>query len=292
LPEMAWVNGVLGNIGEAKISIEDRGYLFGDGVYEVIRIYNQTPFYLSAHLERLANSAAAIRIKLPCGLDRIEEIINDLIERSALKEAYIYIQLTRGSAKRDHLFPENVDPGMVIYIRAMEPTVPSGDIKPESCIILPDERWMNCHIKTINLLPNLLARQQAAEAGAIEAILYRPGGLVTEGSRSNLFAVIGEKVMTHPQTNLILPGITRKIVLDILNSSNIPFAEEAFTKQELQEASEVWITSTTMEVMPIESVDGKKLGPPVPGPLCLQVMKAFRARLLQVCYGGAELSAG
>jgi len=289
---MAWVNGVLGNIGEAKISIEDRGYLFGDGVYEVIRIYNQTPFYLSAHLERLANSAAAIRIKLPCGLDRIEEIINDLIERSALKEAYIYIQLTRGSAKRDHLFPENVDPGMVIYIRAMEPTVPSGDIKPESCIILPDERWMNCHIKTITLLPNLLARQQAAEAGAIEAILYRPGGLVTEGSRSNLFAVIGEKVMTHPQTNLILPGITRKIVLDILNSSNIPFAEEAFTKQELQEASEVWITSTTMEVMPIESVDGKKLGPPVPGPLCLQVMKAFRARLLQVCYGGAELSAG
>ncbi len=292
MPEMAWVNGVLGNIGEAKVSIEDRGYLFGDGVYEVIRVYNQTPFYLSAHLERLANSAAAIRIKLPCGLDRIEEIINDLIERSALKEAYIYIQLTRGSAKRDHLFPENVDPGMVIYIRAMEPTVPVGDIKPKSCITLPDERWMNCHIKTINLLPNLLARQQAAEAGAIEAILYRPGDLVTEGSRSNLFAVIGEKVMTHPQTNLILPGITRKIVLDILNSSNILFAEEAFTKQELQEASEVWITSTTMEVMPIESVDGKKLGHPVPGPLCLQVIKSFRTRLSQVCYGGAELSAG
>lgn len=292
MPEMAWINGVLGKIGDAKVSIEDRGYLFGDGVYEVIRVYNQTPFYLSAHLKRLANSANAIRLKLPCGLDRIEEIIIDLIEKSALRDAYIYIQLTRGSARRDHLFPENIDPGMVIYVRAMEPTVPVGDVKPESAVTLPDERWMNCHIKTINLLPNLLARQQAAEAGALEAILYRPGGLVTEGSRSNLFAVIGEKVMTHPETNLILPGITRKIVLDIISSLNIPFTEEAFTRQELQEAGEVWITSTTMEVMPIESIDGNILGATVPGPLCLQVMKAFRDRISQVCYGGAELSAG
>ncbi len=292
MPELAWVDGVIIDIGEAKVSIEDRGYLFGDGVYEVIRVYNHKPFYLSAHLQRLERSAAAIRINLPCGLGHIEEIVIDLIEKSLLKEAYIYIQLTRGSARRDHLFPENVAPGMVFYIRAMDALVPVEEIKPESCITLADERWMNCHVKTINLLPNLLARQQAAEAGAVEAILYRPGGLVTEGSRSNLFAVIDGKVRTHPQTNLILPGITRRIVLDILAAEGILFAEESFTKQELFEASEAWITSTTMEVKPIKVVDKKKLGLPVPGPLCREVMKAFRVKILQACYGEADLSAG
>lgn len=292
MPELAWVDGRIGDITEAKVSIEDRGYLFGDGIYEVIRVYNRVPFYLSAHLDRLASSAAAIRIKPPCDLQRIGEIITDLIEKSALKDSYIYIQLTRGSARRDHLFPEHTVPGMVSYIRSMEAAVPPENIEPESTVTLADERWLNCHIKTINLLPNLLARQKAAESGAIEAILFRPGGLVTEGSRSNLFAVIGGKVLTHPQTNLILPGITRKIVLDILASADIPFAEETFTLEELYEASEAWITSTTMEVMPIKSIDGKKLGSPAPGPLGLEVMKAFRKRVLQICYGGVNLGAG
>lgn len=292
MPELAWIDGMLVDIGEAKVSIEDRGYLFGDGVYEVIRVYNQRPFYLSAHLERLKRSAAAIKINLPCSLRRIEDTVIELIEKSGLKEAYIYIQLTRGSARRDHLFPENVDPGMVFYIRAMDAMAPVKEIKPESCITHADERWMNCHVKTTNLLPNLLARQQAAEAGAIEAILCRPGGLVTEGSRSNLFAVIDGKVRTHPITNLILPGITREIVLDILAAKGISFTEEAFMKQELLEASEAWITSTTMEVKPIDAVDSKKLGFLAPGPLCLEIMKAFRVKILQVCYGGADLSAG
>lgn len=292
MPELAWVDGVIVDIGEAKVSIEDRGYLFGDGVYEVIRVYNHKPFYLSEHLQRLERSAATIRINLPSNLGQIEEIVIDLIEKSLLKEAYIYIQLTRGSARRDHLFPENVTPGLVLYIRAMDAMVPLEEIKPESCITLTDERWMNCHVKTINLLPNLLARQQAAEAGAVEAVLYRPGDIITEGSRSNLFAVIDGIVRTHPQTNLILPGITRRIVLDILAAEGIPFAEESFTKQELFEASEIWITSTTMEVKPIKTIDEKKPGFTVPGPLCREVMKAFRFKISQACYGGADLSAG
>ncbi|MGM0688334.1 MAG: D-amino-acid transaminase [Bacillota bacterium] len=284
MQNLVWMDGTISDISKAKISIEDRGYLFGDGVYEVIRIYNSLPFYLNAHLKRLQVSAGAIRIDIPYSIDDIKTTVQDLIETSGCKEGYIYMQLTRGIAKRDHLFPAETKPKMVIYVRGLNPISDIGAIKPQRCITLPDQRWMNCYIKTINLLPNLLARQQASEAGAIEAILYRPGEVVTEGTRSNVFAVIDGRVMTHPESNLILSGITRRIVLDILEKLSIPFIEESFKLRDLEKASEVWITSSTMEVNPVGEIDGRSINNFAIGSVCLQVMKEFRIQIADNCF--------
>ncbi len=276
MQNLAWIDGLLINLAEAKVPLEDRGYLLGDGVYEVTRVYNGRPFYLSAHLERLQRSADAIRIAIPYSKPQIEKAADELISKSGCGEGYIYMQVTRGSAKRDHLFPADTPPSMTMYTRELNAVLPAEAVAPIKCITLPDERWLNCHIKTVNLLPNLLARQKASEAGAVEAILYRPGDLVTEGTRSNVFAVIDGTIRTHPTTNLILPGVTRSIVLSILNDLAIAYREVAFTLQELSKASEVWITSTTMEVNPVAEIDGQPIGGAVPGSICAQLMKKFR----------------
>lgn len=273
----AWIDGVHCDLSEAKVSIEDRGYLLGDGVYEVIRIYNGQPFYLAAHLERLERSAAAIRIEIPYAKKELETAISELIAKSSYADGYIYMQLTRGSAKRDHLFPGDAKPTLVMYVRELPPLPDLENVNPAACITVPDERWLNCYIKTINLLPNLLARQKAHESGAIEALFYRPGGWLTEGTRSNLFAVLDGIVYTHPATNLILPGITREIVIGLIQKLGIPFKEEAFYLDHIGKASEVWITSTTLEVQPINLIDHSELGYPCPGETCLQLMKEFRS---------------
>lgn len=187
---------------------------------------------------------------------------------------------------RDHIFPDGVSPGMVMYVRPLAPVPSIEEVSPAKCITLPDERWMNCHIKTVNLLPNLLARQKAYEAKALEAILYRPGNIVTEGTRSNVFAIIDGVVRTHPQTNLILPGISRKIVLDLLEAGDTIYEERAFKVEELKNASEVWLTSTTLEVNPVSEVDGNKIAGNGPGPLTLMLMKKFREKISSECKGG------
>jgi len=284
LQNPAWINGSFMDLAEAKISIEDRGFLLGDGVYEVIRVYNGRPFYLDAHLLRFEKSASAIRIDLPCDTGQISETVSTLVEKSGWLDGYIYMQLTRGSAKRDHLFPPSVRPALVMYGRELDPVPAIDAVEPREAITLPDERWLNCNIKSTNLLPNLLARQQAAEAGAVEAIFFRPEGIVTEGTRSNVFAVIDGTVRTHPATNLILPGITREIVLDILQELAVPVSETAFGLQELKAAEEVWLTSTTMEVNPLKSVDGAQPAAPAPGPVCRLVMEKFRGRIADKCF--------
>jgi D-alanine transaminase len=276
LQNLAWIDGVFINLAEAKVPLEDRGYLLGDGVYEVTRVYNCKPFYLTAHLERLQRSADAIRINIPYTKPEIEQAVDELISKSGFCEGYIYMQVTRGSAKRDHLFPADTPSSMTMYTRELNALLPAESVAPIKSITLPDERWLNCHIKTVNLLPNLLARQKASESGAVEAILYRPGDLVTEGTRSNVFAVIDGMVRTHPTTNLILPGVTRSIVLSILDELSIVYSEVAFTLQELSKATEVWITSTTMEVNPVAEIDGQSIGGAVPGSICTQLMKKFR----------------
>lgn len=275
MDNLAWIDGAYSELSEAKISIEDRGYLLGDGVYEVIRVYKGKPFYLDAHLERLQRSAEAIRIDLPHQLNEIGSTALKLVDKSSCLEGYIYMQLTRGSAKRDHLFPADTSPTLVMYIRGLEPPEAVEDILPVKAVTLPDERWLNCYIKSTNLLPNLMARQKAAEAGAVEAILYRQDETVTEGTRSNIFAVIDGQVRTHPANNLILPGITREIVLGLLKDLSIPFSEKAFSLKELNTADEAWATSTTMEVNPILVIDGNSFSK-APGPICSRLMTAFR----------------
>jgi len=283
MQNLAWVDGTVVELSSAKVSLEDRAYLLGDGVYEVIRYYDRCLFYIDAHLDRLQKSARAIRLMLPYRRAEMIAAADELIAKSGYDNGYLYLQVTRGSAKRDHLFPEEGTPSMIMYVREMPPLTPLEQVKPIHLVTLPDERWLNCHIKTVNLLPNLLARQKAFESGAAEAILYRPGGVVTEGTRSNIFAVVEGVVRTHPATNLILPGISRQIVLEILAENNLTSKEEALTLEELQKASEVWVTSTNMEVNPARSIDSLILPVPVPGPVCLIMMKEFRSRIAASC---------
>jgi D-alanine transaminase len=288
MQNLAWIDGQISELSAARVSVEDRAYLLGDGVYEVVRFYDGCLFYLDAHLDRLENSAKAIRLTLPYDRKEIATAAADLIGKSAYRDGYLYLQTTRGSAKRDHVFPEEAVPSMMMYVRELTPLLPLEAVKPVSLISLPDERWLNCHIKTVNLLPNLLARQKAFEAGANEAVLCRPGEIVTEGTRSNIFAIINGVVRTHPATNLILPGISRQIVLDIMIGERVPFSEEAVTLKELKSASEVWLTSTSMEVNPVFKIDSTVLPGPVPGPVCLMLMKEFRNRIAASCNRGTE----
>ena len=273
---MAWINGHITRLAEATVSLEDRGYLLGDGVYEVIRVYDGFSFYFQAHLDRLHRSAEAIRIVLPYSDKEIRDATKKLLEKSGYSDAYIYMQVTRGRARRDHLFPDQAEPQMVIYVRPLDPLLPVNKVKPVPSITLPDQRWLNCHIKTINLLPNLLARQKAYEAGAAEAIMYRQDNTITEGTRSNVFAVINGIVRTHPETNLILSGVSRNIVISIMKDKHVAFAEEPFTREELSKASEVWITSTSLEVCPVSNVDNNSIGDKLPGPITASLMNEFR----------------
>jgi D-alanine transaminase len=279
MQNLAWIDGTVIDLSSARVPLEDRAYLLGDGIYEVIRIYDQTLFYLDAHLERLQNSAAAIRLDLPYSSNEITAAAAELIKKSGIVNGYLYMQVTRGCAKRDHIFPVAAAPSMTMYVRDLPPLPALEQVKPGQVITLPDERWLNCHIKTVNLLPNLLARQKSFEAGAMEAVLYRTGGVITEGTRSNFFALIDGVVRTHPATNLILPGISRQIALEILAEQQIKVSEEAVTLEELQKVTEAWLTSTTMEVNPVGTIDSMVLPEPLPGPVCLMLMKKFRSRI-------------
>lgn len=288
MKNLAWINGEVCDLHEANVSVEDRGFLFGDGIYEVIKIYNGKPFYLEPHLKRLQRSASAINIEIPYSNEELNEHIAGLINQSECDHGYIYMQVTRGCAPRGHLFPGGIRPTVLIYVRAFE-SVPSRELtEPADCITLPDERWMNCYIKSVNLLPNVLAFQKAHEAGASEAILYRPDGTVTEGTRTNIFALIDGVVRTHPETRYILPGITRGIVLDILKQISVPVSEEAFKVSELQEASEVWTASTGLEIVPVKTIDGKPLKEISPGPVCKRLAGEFWQVVDAECYGGKQ----
>lgn len=288
MKRLAWMDGSICDLSEAKVPLEDRGYLFGDGVYEVIKIYNGKTFYLQPHLDRLKNSAEAIDLNVPYTKEEISQEISSLIKQSECKNGYLYMQITRGSAKRDHLLPEGTRPSMVMYVREFPSPASIEDIKPAACITLPDERWLNCYIKSVNLLPNVLARHKAAEAGAQEAIFYRPGGVVTEGTRTNIFAVIDGVVRTHPESRLILSGITRMIALEILRKLGFTVSEEAFMVDDLEKASEVWTTSTGRGIIPVEYIDSRPVAEAVPGPICRSLIEEFWKRVELECYDSGK----
>lgn len=282
---LAWLNGNFCELDDAKVGVQDRGFLFGDGVYDVIKIYYGRPFSLQAHLERLQRSSLAISIDLPYSLEEIEVVIGSLIKDSKCMSGFVYMQATRGCAPRDHYFPSGVTPTLLIYVLDIGMPASRDNLTPTDCITLPDERWMNCHIKSINLLPNILALQKAKEAGAGEAILYRADGTVTEGTRTNIFAVVDGTVRTHPESRHILTGITRNIALDILYNGNIRLAEKAFTIEDLREASEVWTTSTGLEIAPVKNIDGQLVNKVVPGPICSFLVEEFWKKIEVECCG-------
>ncbi|MUK88811.1 D-amino-acid transaminase [Ornithinibacillus sp. L9] len=241
-----------------KYPIEERALQFGDGVYEVIRIYNGQYYLLKEHVDRLFRSAEAIKIQLSSSKEEITDQLLELLKRNNIDgDAKVYLQVSRGSAPRDHIFPQDVSPNIYAYAQEL----PRNLSKLENgvhVITQRDVRWENCYIKSLNLLPNVLAKQEASEKGCFEAILHKDG-LVTECSSSNVYLVKDGKIYTHPATRNILHGCVRLRVEQFAEDLNIPFIEEAFTLDDIAEADELFLSSSTSEIMPIINVNGKQV---------------------------------
>lgn len=276
-----YLNGVYLDRAQAVVSVDDRGFLFGDGVYEVTRARDGQLFEWERHARRLARGLDGLSITPPAGLAAaVFEISERLLRENGLEEgdASVYLQITRGTAPRTHYFPP---PGTAptIFMSASRLKTPEEvRARGASVIMLPDLRWSRCDLKTVNLLPNVLAKQQAIAAGAFEAVLLDEG-LMIEGASSNAFAVVGDVLRTHPATHRILNGITREVVLELATELGIPFADEAVTVEELAEASEMMVTATTADVMPVVQVDGRTVGDGRPGPVARELHRALLARM-------------
>ncbi|MBT2680747.1 D-amino-acid transaminase [Bacillus sp. ISL-35] len=280
--EYVIVDGEVLDRTEAKVDIEDRGYQFGDGVYEVIRIYNGKMFTGIEHLNRLIESAEKIRMKLPYSPEELLVKMEELISKNEVDTGTVYMQFTRGTSPRNHVFPgEKVATTFVAYTRKVPRPVDPME-KGVRAILDEDIRWLRCDIKSLNLLGNLLSKQKAAEAGCFEAILHR-GETVTEGSHSNISIVKDGVIITHQADNHILNGITRQKVLEICRNEGIPFEERAYTLDELSSADEVFSSGTTVEVMPVVEVAGKPVGNGQPGSVTRKLQTLFKAEIERQC---------
>lgn len=274
---------------DVKIDFEDRGYQFGDGVYEVIRIYNGELFTSEMHLNRLIESAKKISITIPITVKEIEDNLKRLVVENKIKFGIIYMQITRGVSPRNHAFPDgDVEPVFVAYTKEMPYT---GVYKEgKKAVVTEDIRWLRCDIKSLNLLGNILAKQKAKEADCFEAIMHRDT-FVTEGSSSNISIVVNGELKTHPTNNLILNGITRQVLQNICLGAGITFKEDTFTLDELFQADEVIMTSTTAEVTPIVEIDGEIIGNGEPGVITKQIQEAFYKEIVSQCGDFIEFSA-
>jgi D-alanine transaminase len=260
------------------IDVEDRGYQFGDGIYEVIGVYHGEPFMLDAHLERLKRSAREIRLALPYSVHEIKSRLLELVGKNRLHEGIIYMQISRGIASREHAFPaKDVSSVLVAYTREEAPLTKLEN-EGAAAVLTEDIRWLRCDIKTLNLLPNTLAKQEAVENNAAEAIMHR-GEIVTEGSASNVFIVKNGELHTHPADNYILNGITRRKILQICEAEGITAVEQTFTIRELLEADEVFISATKLDIIPILKVDDNVIGTGRPGELTKRLLHTFRTAI-------------
>ncbi|MCC6423766.1 MAG: aminotransferase class IV [Phycisphaerales bacterium] len=247
MSDLIWLNGEIISMADARIGVEDRGYQFADGVYEVIRLYNAKPFTLNEHLARLHQSAQAIGISLPLPIEQLSREIHKLIAQNNAKEAMVYLQLTRGVAPRNHQFPDQPKPTLLFYTRDLPPLPHPGEATGAKICSVPDERWKCCWIKSIALLPNVLAKNHAIDHGFDEAAFVE-GGLVSECSSSNLFAIFGNTLVTHPAGPCVLPGITRAAILDLAPQVGLRIDERPVRESEISNADELFITSTTREI--------------------------------------------
>ncbi|MEC0229198.1 D-amino-acid transaminase [Paenibacillus alba] len=258
---------------DIHISPDDRGYYFGDGIYEVFRVYQGTLYEQEAHMQRLQRSASEVRIELPYTIDKIGEILTELIHKNALVEGTVYVQITRGEAPRAHPFPAHAEPVLLAYCTTVPRPVAAMQ-QGIQAITLADIRWLRCDLKTLNLLPNTMAKQAALDHGVQEVVLHRDG-IVTECSASNIMMIKDNVLYTHPANHLILHGITRAVVLRLAQSLEMNVKEQAFTTEQLLLADEVFITGTTVEITPILQIDGKRIANGSPGPLTQTLQREF-----------------
>ncbi len=275
MPELAYVNGKIVPLEEARVPVEDRGYQFGDAVYEYLASYNGRLFALEDHLDRLERSLEALSFPV-MNRQEIRAAILTTFDRSGYRRAGLYLQISRGAAPRNHLFPTDVPPQVIITVRP-QPEIDSGlRTNGARAITVRDIRWKRCDIKTVQLLPNALAKQQAVDAGADDAIFVSTKGVVREGTSSNLFIVTNDTVKTHPLTTRILPGITRHHLLSICADQDIRVEETTFGKASMAAADEVFLSGTVTEVLPVTVIDGRPVGSGRPGPMTRRLYALLR----------------
>ena len=272
---MVFLNGKVLPIEEAKVSVLDRGFIFGDGVYELVPVYSRVAFRLEEHLARLERSLRETRIRNPYSRREWRDIIYRLVDAQPFEDQGVYFQVTRGVARRDHAFPKDAEPTVFMMSNPLV-TPPSEAVQNGvAAVTAQDYRWRRCDIKSISLIGNCLLRQLSAEVGAAETILLREGRL-TEASASNVFVVKRGMILSPPKTDLILPGITYDVVLELARANGVPFELRDVAEAELRSADEIWLTSSSKEVLAVVSLDAAPVGAGRPGPLFARMYPLYQ----------------
>lgn len=274
---IAYLNGEFVRLGDAKISVLDRGFIFGDSIYDVVPVYNGTPFRMDGHLARLERSLKSISIDTGTSRAQWEALVRDMLARNTLPgHCLVYIQVTRGVARRDHAFPTNAAIKPTIFCMVTPFTRPSKAMREQglTAISLPDIRWLRCEIKTTSLLGNVLAKQAAVEAGVDEVIQFR-NGYLSEGSSCNIWVVKDGTLLVPPRDNLILEGIRYALLVELAEQAGVPFMVRPITEQEVAEADELMLTSASKEVLPIVTYNGKPVGTGRPGEIYARLRAGY-----------------
>ncbi|HET9339334.1 MAG TPA: D-amino acid aminotransferase [Casimicrobiaceae bacterium] len=273
---IVYLNGEYVPISAAKISVLDRGFIYGDGVYEVIPVYHRAPFRMPHHLKRLQASLDGIRLANPMDDEGWDTLVRALVARQPFDDQSVYLQVTRGVAKRDHAFPKGVP--ATVFMMSNPLALPTRDQVEHGVAVVTaeDNRWLRCDLKTTSLLGNVLMRQRAADVGAVETVMFRDGWL-TEASASNVLVVRGGTIVAPPKDNQILPGITYDATLEFAREAGMPMDIRPVRREEALSADELWLSSSTKEVIAITTVDGVAFGSGAPGPVFRRMYAAFQA---------------
>ncbi len=274
--DIVHLNGEFMPLSEARVPVLDRGFIFGDGVYEVIPVYSRHPFRLAEHLRRLQNSLDSVRLANPHSDAEWSKLVHEMIARNEGEDQSIYFQITRGPSKRAHEFPAVVKPTVFMMSTPLV-TPPREQVeRGVSCVSGTDFRWLKCDVKSVSLLGNCLLKQAAVDAGAAEIILFRDGNL-TEAAACNVLVVCDGVLLAPPKNNLILPGITYDVVLELAEANRLPLHMRAVSEQEVRSAQEIWLTSSTKEVLAVTTLDGRAVGDGRPGPLFRRMHALYQA---------------
>jgi D-alanine transaminase len=278
-----FLNGKLLPGEQATVSVLDRGFIFGDGVYELVPVYARVPFRLDEHLARLERSLGEAKIRNPYARAQWRSHVYQLIDAQPFEDQGVYFQVTRGAAKRDHAFPMGVEPTVFMMSNPLTNPPQAQVEKGAAAVSAVDNRWLRCDIKSISLIGNVLLRQLSAEAGAAETILFREGKL-TEASASNVFIVKRGVIQSPPKTNLILPGITYDVVVELARANGLALEFKDIPEVEARAADEIWVTSSSKEVLAIVELDGKRVGDGRPGPVfrrMYQLYQEFKQKVMR-----------
>jgi len=287
---MVFLNGKFMPIENAMVPVLDRGFIFGDGIYELVPVYSRVPFRIDEHLARLERSLAEVRIRNPYTRAEWRDIILKLVAQQPFEDQGVYFQVTRGVAKRDHAFPKDAAP--TVFMMSNPLVNPPQELveRGAKCVSASDFRWQRCDIKSISLIGNCLLRQVSADVDAVETILFRDG-LLTEASASNVFVVRGGVIMGPPKSSFILPGITYDVIVELAQSAKLPLEIRDIPEAEVRAADEIWVTSSSKEVLAVVELDGKAVGDGRPGPLFKRMHQLYQEFKHRVMRAGAERAA-